>query len=774
MAIESQLKPDYLFEVSWEVCNKVGGIYTVLATKAQTIEKEWHERLIMIGPDTWKGTGENPEFIEDKTLFKLWRQHIEDEGLKIKIGRWNIPGKPIVVLVDFTPFFFEKNKIFAHLWTKYQLDSLTGQWDYIEPAMFGYAAGKVIECYYRCHINATDKVVALFHEWMTGTGILYLEEVAPQIATIFTTHATVLGRVIAGNGLPFYKEFENYNPNTVAQEFNVISKYSLEKVTANIADCFTTVSDITSTECQKFLGKSPDIITPNGFDISIIPDKQLFDKKRASARANILKVAEALFNQIFPDDSLLIIKSGRYEFKNKGIDLFIDSLAELNFHSSPAKNIIAVIFVPGHQTGPRKELLERLVQPDFNNPMPKELLTHNLQGAETDPILQRIKQVGLNDNIHDKIKVIFVPTYMNGDDGIFNMTYYDLLIGFDMAIFPSYYEPWGYTPLESLAFHVPSITTNVSGFGAAINNLFSNKQKGIQVIKRTDDNERDVIAAIATIIDAFSKKPASEIDEIREDAYNISLEFLWERQIKQYEKAYDIALRKSEQREELYHNKPQAMPITISEVTETKPLWRNMVIHLEMPERLSALQRLSKNLWWSWDSEATSLFESIDPELWGKCHYNPIALLQALNYVALKKLESDATFISKLDAIANKFEAYMQAEASKKQPQIAYFCMEYGLHNKLKLYSGGLGILAGDYIKEASDANVNITGIGLLYRKGYFKQSLSIHGEQLTEPDTLDIAILPLELVIDRTGKPLKIALPFPSRTVMAQDGNYP
>ena len=147
MAIESQLKPDYLFEVSWEVCKKVGGIYTGLATKAQTIEKEWHERLIMIGPDTWKGTGENPEFIEDKTLFKLWRQHIEDEGLKIKIGRWNIPGKPIVVLVDFTPFFFEKNKIFAHLGTKYQLDSLTVQWDYIEPAMFGYAAGNVIECY---------------------------------------------------------------------------------------------------------------------------------------------------------------------------------------------------------------------------------------------------------------------------------------------------------------------------------------------------------------------------------------------------------------------------------------------------------------------------------------------------------------------------------------------------------------------------------------------------------------------------------------------------
>ncbi|MBS1687997.1 MAG: alpha-glucan family phosphorylase [Bacteroidetes bacterium] len=774
MTVEPQLKPDYLFEVSWEVCNKVGGIYTVLATKAQTIEKEWHERLIMVGPDVWKGTGENPEFIEDKTLFKLWRQHIDEEGLKIKIGRWKIPGAPIVVLVDFTPYFFEKNQIFAHLWVKYQLDSLTGQWDYIEPAMFGYAAGKVIECYYRCHINSTDKVVALFHEWMTGAGILYLEEAAPQIATVFITHATVLGRVIAGNGLPFYKEFENYNPNTIAREFNVIAKYSLEKVAANIADCFTTVSNITSAECQKFLGKPPDIITPNGFDISIVPDKQLFDKKRASARAKILKVAEALFNQAFAPDSMLIIKSGRYEFKNKGIDLFIDSLAEINDHLSPAKNVIAVIFVPGHQTGPRKELLERLVQPDFSNPMPKEILTHNLQGAETDLILQRIKQAGLSESTHDKIKVIFVPTYMNGDDGVFNMSYYELLIGFDMAVFPSYYEPWGYTPLESLAFHVPSVTTNVSGFGAAINSLLHNKQKGIQVIDRTDDNERDVVVAIAATIDAFSKKSVSDIEEIREDAYNISQGFLWERQIKQYEKAYDIALKKSEQREELYRNKPQAMPATIPEVAETKPLWRSIIIYSEMPERLNALQVLSKNLWWSWDSEATSLFESIDPWLWETSHCNPIVLLQIVSHTTLKRLESDAAFVSRLDAVAEKFNTYMHAGNSKKGPQIAYFCMEYGLHNSLKLYSGGLGILAGDYLKEASDANINITGIGLLYKNGYFKQSLSIHGEQLTELDTLDFTKLPLELAKDSGGKPLKIALPFPSRTVIAQVWKLP
>ncbi len=255
LLMEPVLKPDYLFEVSWEVCNKVGGIYAVLATKAKTLVAQYEDRLIMIGPDVWKGTGENPAFIEDKSLFKIWKQHTEKEGLKIKIGRWNIPGKPVVVLVDFTPYFFQKNEICKQLWIKYQLDSLHGQWDYIEPAIFGYVAGKVIACFYRCHINSTDRVVAQFHEWMTGTGLLYLEDHVPQVATVFTTHATVIGRAIAGKDQPFYKNFDKYQPEQMAKEFNLVSKHSLEKATAMNADCFTTVSEITGKECEKILGK---------------------------------------------------------------------------------------------------------------------------------------------------------------------------------------------------------------------------------------------------------------------------------------------------------------------------------------------------------------------------------------------------------------------------------------------------------------------------------------------------------------------------------------
>ncbi|MEB2785269.1 glycogen/starch synthase [Algoriphagus persicinus] len=250
-------QPDYLFEVSWEVCNKVGGIHTVLSTKAALVERKFLEKYICIGPDVWKGSGTHPEFVEDKTLFKLWRQQMEQMGLKTKIGRWRINGNPIVVLVDFTPYFFERNEVFKHFWINYKLDSLYGQWDYIEPALFGFAAGKVIECFYWNHINSTDNVVAHFHEWMTGTGLLYLNEHIPQVATVFTTHASVTGRAIAGKGLALYQNLDTYIPEQQAKESNVFSKHSLERITAENADCFTTVSWVTATECAKMLGRVP-------------------------------------------------------------------------------------------------------------------------------------------------------------------------------------------------------------------------------------------------------------------------------------------------------------------------------------------------------------------------------------------------------------------------------------------------------------------------------------------------------------------------------------
>jgi len=217
------MKVEFIFETSWEVCNKVGGIHTVISTKALKIVNELGDKYILIGPDVWREDVTNPEFIPDESLFVEWKARAASEGLRVKTGRWNISGKPIVILIDFTPYFGQQNEIFAVFWETFKLDSITGQWDYVEPALFGYAAGKMIESfstYYHEHHNT----IAQFHEWMTGTGILYLKKYAPWVATSFTTHATVLGRSIAGNNRPLYGKMEEYNPSQIAREFNVVAK----------------------------------------------------------------------------------------------------------------------------------------------------------------------------------------------------------------------------------------------------------------------------------------------------------------------------------------------------------------------------------------------------------------------------------------------------------------------------------------------------------------------------------------------------------------------
>ena len=220
--------PNYLFETSWEVCNMVGGIYTVLSTKADEVKQEIGDNYITIGPDVVKESHETLYFIEDNTLYPEWREKALAQGLKVRIGRWKLNSKPLAILVDYTTLYPQKNEILAHLWEQYRLDSLRGQWDYIDPVLFGYAAGQVIESFVKWNVQSDENIVAHFHEWMTGAGVLYLKENCPQIATAFTTHATYLGRAISGNGLALYNDLEKFEPTAMANRFNITSQQSME------------------------------------------------------------------------------------------------------------------------------------------------------------------------------------------------------------------------------------------------------------------------------------------------------------------------------------------------------------------------------------------------------------------------------------------------------------------------------------------------------------------------------------------------------------------
>ncbi|MFH0865565.1 MAG: alpha-glucan family phosphorylase, partial [Bacteroidota bacterium] len=770
------LKPDYLFEISWEVCNKVGGIYTVISTKAPTLVKELKDNIIFIGPDVLKETKDNPEFIEDRFLYRSWREEAERHGLRFKIGRWNITGNPVAILVDFTTYFSVKDKIFAEFWEKYSLDSLSGQWDYVEPAMFGYAAAIIIENFYEFNVSGRDKVIAQFHEWMTGTGILYLKDRIPQIGTVFTTHATVIARCIAGNGLPLYKNIESYNADILARDFNIVSKQSLEKLSAQHADGFTTVSDLTAKECAQFLEKEVDVITPNGFDTSFVPEAKIFDEKRVAAREKLFEVAEALLNQKFNDDCMLIGISGRYEFRNKGIDLFIDALGQLNAQQIN-RDVLAFIMVPANHAGLRKDVYDRLGKPNFEQPHWNEYLTHYLHEPDHDPVLKKMHECGITNSPENRVKIIFVPSYLNGSDGIFNKHYYDLLIGFDVTVFPSYYEPWGYTPMESLAFHIPSITTTLAGFGTWVRSRYGILEEGVFVIDRNDDNDAFVTEQIVSALSRCLKHSPAEKKKSKAKAFEISQDVLWGNFIRHYYDAYSITLKRVALRENLYKTKQLPEQTTILKpVQENKPVWKKVLVKSEYPESLSDLVKLTRNLWWAWNHEAVELFEMVNNGLWEKSLHNPIAMLESLSFEQLLELEKNPEFKLKLSGVYQKFDGYMRTGYDKKLPQIAYFSMEYGLHDSVKIFSGGLGVLAGDYLKQCSDSNVNIVGVGILYRYGYFSQQLSLSGEQLEGYYPQKFSHLPLSPV--RTydneenggnGTWLKIRIALPGRTLYAK-----
>lgn len=765
------LFPDYLFEVSWEVCNKVGGIHTVIATKALTLVNELHNNLILIGPDLIKDeAGCNPEFTEDPQLFSAWKRQAESEGLSFKIGRWNINGYPIAISLNFSSYFQEKDKIFFELWEKYKLDSLPGQWDYVEPALFGYAAGRVIESFIKFNANTYDRIIAHFHEWMTGTGILYLKDRLPQVGTVFTTHATAVGRSLAGNNRPLYKNLKEYNGEEVAKEFNIISKQSAEKLSAQQADAFTTVSEITSLECTQFLQKEVTLVTPNGFEDTFVPSGSQFGIMRKEGRRKLLEVAETMLGQNFGDDVFMIATSGRYEFRNKGIDLFIDSLGEMNKSTELKRPVIAYILIPANHYGPRKDIVAK--QAEIDTAFGSKFLTHNLHDAEWDPILNRIKAVGLHNNAEDKVKVLFVPSYLNGNDGIFNTPYYNLLIGLDLTVFASYYEPWGYTPLESLAFSVPTVTTTLAGFGLWINKNCPDADGCIDVIERTDDNDQEVVNNIVLSILNKCRLTSDQLQVARDKAFEISRQVLWSSLITYYKQTYDFALQEVAKRIDRFvkiEERPsEAVPEYVVP-TEIKPVWKKVIVKSKLPESLHQLGKLTENLWWTWDDEAQELFEVIDPEIWQKCDQNPSILFEQVKYNQLVELSQNKDYTDKLDRVYKRFVDYISQKSDKNLPRIAYFSMEYGFHNSLKIYSGGLGILAGDYLKEASDQKINITGVGLLYRYGYFSQLITTRGDQQAIYDFQHFSKLPVKPVKDDQGNFATVTIMLPGRPLHAR-----
>lgn len=532
-----------LAETSWEVCNKIGGIYTVLSTKAKVLQEAYGDNLVFIGPDVWSDENPSPCFKETKTLFKNFGKKQDfDFGIKVRCGKWMIPGSPQVILVKFEGVYAQLDAIFGKMWEKYGVDSMHEYGDYREGCAFAVASAIVIKGLAE-HLGKKEKeVFAHFNEWTTGMGLLYLQMILPKAATLFTTHATSIGRSICGNGKPLYDYFDGYNGDQMAGELNMEAKHSLEKKAAQHADCFTAVSDITAKEAEKLLDIRPQAVTPNGFEPGFVPGDKKYRQLRKAGRNKIIQIAGKLKGKSISDDCLIIATSGRNEYRNKGLDLYLDSLADLN-HVGEEKEVIALILVPAWVSHPDNGLI--------GNGQPQtDYITHMLHNMDYDSVAQRVRNLEGERRFGDKVNVVYIPCYLDGNDGVVNISYYDLLPAIDLTIFPSYYEPWGYTPLESVAFGIPTITSDKSGFGQWVLSNMENSvfESGVRVVNRTDSNYGDASHEIARQIHQYSSAPKDVREIAIKAAFSTAEKADWKYFIFFYYEAFSIARKRRNER----------------------------------------------------------------------------------------------------------------------------------------------------------------------------------------------------------------------------------
>lgn len=585
---------DYLFEVAWEVCNKVGGIYTVLISKTRLMT-DLYSNYFLIGPYIKEHAEDEFEKKTAPPEFKKAFESLKKKGITCYYGTWNVKGDPNTILIDFRGLTKDKDNLKRWYWDNFKIDSLFSTWDFEEPMLWSTAVGMLLRNLKETMNN--KKVIAHFHEWMSGFALLYLKQNNVGIKTVFTTHATMLGRALAGSGRELYNELKNLDPEREAYNSKVQDKHLTEKACATNANVLTTVSEITAMEVEKLLGKKPDVLLLNGLDGDEFPTQE---ETAIMHRENKKKIKEFMRYFFFPyysfdlEETYYFFIVGRYEYKNKGIDLFTKALAKLNERlknmEECKKTFVAFFFIPRdvqkikiplsenkitydqiiklideHRGEIEEDLLNNILtskkielsEKEFNKKFLREiqklkrkfmkheepmLVTHDLNNEEQDDILKGFIKHGLLNRKGDKVKVIFYPIYLTGVDGLLDLSYYDTITGCHLGVFPSYYEPWGYTPLETAALSVASLTTDFGGFGRFI--LSKGVKDGIFVLKRFNRPESEVLKDFVDILFRYSMFDRKARVEQKLAAKNASQLADWKILINNYIQAHNLALKK--------------------------------------------------------------------------------------------------------------------------------------------------------------------------------------------------------------------------------------
>lgn len=593
-------KMDYIvLEASYEIGNKVGGIHTVLTSKsARMMEKipEFYE----IGPYYEnKAKTEFEEKIIPEKFHKTFVEMEKEFGIKCHYGNWVMAEKfPECILIDHSNLKKKVNEIKKELWNAFKIDSMGSDDWFDEPVVWGKALGLLIEKLEKNKSFGGKKVVAHFHEYLSGTGLLHLKKIKSKVKTVFTTHATILGRTIAeAKKEDLYelieKGFKEKKPaeDKLAYNYGMQSKFFLEKACAHNADVFTSVSKAVAKEAEFILGKKCDLVLPNGLDLDKFPIMEDLSILHKQYRNRIRHFVEAYFYPYYYfniKNTIFYFIAGRYEFHNKGIDLFIDGLGALNkqlkkekkdkivvaflwvAEETTARNIAVMENMVIHQTiedmierelpqihkklfrnlmeGKRME--EDLFEKEFLLNAKKMLLKLKSKKEFTPPlsafdtreneIVKAIKRNGLLNREEDKVKVIYYPTYLSTADGLIGLNYYEAIIGSHYGVFPSYYEPWGYTPLETAALGVPTVTTDLGGFGQFIEEKLGKKAKGsIEVLKRKGKTYNEEVQSMKKAMHEIYSMTKAERMQKKIKAKEYARLADWRNLIENYIKAYE-------------------------------------------------------------------------------------------------------------------------------------------------------------------------------------------------------------------------------------------
>lgn len=597
----SPIEKTMLMEIAWEVCNQVGGIYTVIRSKVPQMVKQWSDDYFLMGP--YIGQEATSEFEEKEIENKAVNKAIaacREKGMNIKAGRWLVSGRPQTILFDFNCCKEKLGDIKYFYWQHHNIEFKNHDPLMDDVLAFGYMVYHFLSELTRFNYENDVNTLAHFHEWMGGTAIPDLRKEQVPIRIVFTTHATLLGRYLAMNDPEFYNHLPFMNWQKEAQYFNIEANVNLERACVHGAHVFTTVSDVTGRECAHLLGRQPDEITPNGLNIERFAVLHEVQNLHHKYKAFVERFVMGHFFQSYSFDlskTLYFFTSGRFEYLNKGYDLTLEALARLNHRLKEMNSDMTIVMFfitrqPTHSINPdvlnSRSMLDQIhancdailnqvrgrlyreaagSEGDYRLPQLTEMVddywklryrrtiqswktdrlppvvTHNLIDDNNDAILNFLRNSGLVNNADDKVKVVYHPDFISSTNPLFGMEYDDFVRACHLGVFPSYYEPWGYTPLECLARGVAAVTSDLSGFGDYMKNVpIGDEQHGISVLKRAnksfDESANELVEMMLNFIKLGSKARIG----MRNRSEDLSELFDWKNLYSHYHKAYEDAI----------------------------------------------------------------------------------------------------------------------------------------------------------------------------------------------------------------------------------------